>query len=133
MDLEREVRRLRAWNCVWMGVVLLCAIWGLWAGPVLEGVRHPPLRLVRDADTVRLSATSDGPFVVTALVSSGSSEPEKRWAALDPPLIIVDSHGGEVSLRDLAWRDYLGTATNPPRQDQPLRALYLRPEVAQPR
>ena len=84
---------------------------------------------------LRFASASDGPYVITHLVTYGpQGEPDKATARLEPPLIIVDSAGTNLPIdkfNSLRWFDYLGRALNAPKAGTKIHALYYRPTVSE--
>lgn len=134
MDVEREIRKLKRWNAVCVTTLILIVGW-MAGARVIESFRESmrTLEYSRDGDVLRLSASTDGPFVVTHISVEGYPEPGKLWAALPEPLAIIDSHGGYVDLSKLNWYDYMGEPANPPGSQTPLEALYFVPKFAEKR
>lgn len=126
MDLEREVIRLRKWNHFWIScaVLIILGSVAVWQFSKAQSMMFQ-LELSRNLDDVRLSAASDGPFVVTHLAAYET----KTWARVEP-IAIIDSAGGYLSLKGLTWYDLNDEVTNPPGPDTELRAFYFKPEVA---
>lgn len=82
-----------------------------------------------------VNTTSDRPFVVTHLTSTGYSDSDKRVAPLPRAMACVDSAGLIIpKVADLDWRNTRGEADTPPPSSS-IRILFLRPEVlgAEPR
>lgn len=102
-----------------------------WLRGELLALRTPHVR--RDDQEVVVTASNDGPYVITHLIASGTGESEKRWAAIDPPVAYVDSAGARISLEGLRWRDVRGLPADPPPPNASLRALYVVPSVASER
>jgi len=117
-------------------LIVIALLWAAWHffGSQLEGLKHHPLRLRSTEDGLRLTSSNDGPYVVTHLTTGlANSESEKRTAALNPPLAIIDSHGGTITKEDFAklkWVDLGGEPATAPGIADHLEALYFRPERA---
>jgi hypothetical protein len=134
MDVEVEVTRLRS-RVRWLTGFLSFATVGLvvvvWLRGEFAAVGLPHVR--RDGQVVVVTSSNDGPFVITHLIASGTSEAVKRWAAIDPPVAYIDSGGARISLEGLHWRDSRGEPADPPSPNAPLRVLYVVPAVASER
>jgi len=117
---------LVAWVFLWYAAQALSS--------QLEGSKHPPLRLHSTEDGLRLTSSNDGPYVITHLTTGhANSESEKRTAALNPPMAIIDSHGGTITKAEFAklkWVDLRGEPATAPGIADHLEALYFRPERA---
>lgn len=134
MDMGRKLNRLQvSVTFLWVIVAIVGAIAGMRALIYDTQERTQALHCTLDpaTDEVRVSASSDGPFVVFGLAASGESTGDKRWAPFTVPLTITDSAGASVKLADLKWVDYLGQPSTPP-VGRPLTALYVRPLRAKP-
>ena len=87
------------------------------------------LRWVGDG-SVKLSATKDGPFIVTHLANY---EAGKVVAALPQPIAIIDSGGETISadtITKLVWRECVnGEIVDAPPKDL-IVALYFQAEIA---
>lgn len=133
-DRLGALRRRVGWHTFWItlfAVLLLAFPVARWITSLLDRTNAPMIR--RDGDRIYLTASSDGPFVVTHLYVRGDAS-EKRTAALTPALALIDSDGTTgLSISSLVWRDIRGERTAPPGEDSIIRALYYRAEKALPR
>lgn len=131
MDVEGEIQRLR-YRVRWLTGFLSFAVVGVAVGTWLRGelAALGAPHAWRDGQEVVVTASNDGPYVITHLIASGTGESEKRWAAIDPPVAYVDSAGARISLEGLQWRDVRGQPAAPPPPTASLRALYVVPSVA---
>lgn len=130
MDAQREIRKLKAWNALYVSLLVVAGAWYGMQQWLLEPLATPKVRIV-EPGRARISSMSDAPFVVTHLVTGPvDSESEKRWAALPEPAASIDSSGVEVDLAGLEWRDLRGEPADAP--DGPLHALYIRVRRAGP-
>lgn len=80
--------------------------------------------------SLRLSSSSDGPFIVTHLAAYGTSEAEKATAALPEPVAITDSAGASLkpdAMKKLVWRSSTTGEKMPAPEPKNIVALYYRP------
>lgn len=130
-----ELRRLIAWNALWrsMMIVVILGLWIAWmvAGRVEAGRQLHCYRT--DDGTLVIDAPSDGPYIVTHIVTAGGSDMARSYAALVPPLAVLDRAGAAIpakTLVQLRWRSAVDGETVPHPQGQPLTILYHRPHSA---
>lgn len=129
---DPAVRSLIGWNRFWLAVLILAGL-ALWAASQLNEAlewrrQHLEARLWEAK--LSLAPLSDGPFVITHLVSRSESPPYVRYALLPQPVVIVDSEGTSVDsavLGKLVWRDKMHRRVPAPPSDAVIRALYQRP------
>jgi hypothetical protein len=132
---DTQVRRLVVWNRLWLGLFIAVLLgWAgvLWINHFIEN--H--VRAIRvywmDDGGIKLSSSSDGPFVVTHLAKVATSEQEKSVVRLSPPIVIVDSFGAIISKSEfdgLKWHGYMGDAHPPPAVGTAIQAFYYKPLV----
>lgn len=126
MDLEREVRRLKCWNALFLGLLAsgLVGFEAWWRlSPALGRVQVE----VR-GDLLHIIHLSDGPFVVTHVVGRTTDHTKRRVAALDPPLAFLESGSTDIETKNLTWQNDQGKPAAAPSVD--FEALYFIPEKA---
>jgi hypothetical protein len=126
MELERQMRRLLLWNRFWLSLLIMTALaWGVHSFIAAETQDTYTLTERWDGQGLKLSALTDGPFVITHLVDRRT----RSWAALPSPIAVVDSHGVYIPINDvkkLHWQDYLGQPCPFPATNARITALYYR-------
>lgn len=134
---EHHIRRLVFWNRFWLILFLLLLVGGgiAWLDHFISNTLHP-LRVHWMQDgSIRLSSSSDGPFVVTHLSKVALSEGSKAVAQISPPIVIVDSAGATLSRDDVArlkWYSYIGEPQPALAAGTPIVAFYYRPVTTEP-
>lgn len=127
MEQDWQIRKLQRWNRFWVCLVVIAAL--TWAGHSIIDAQSQGISVLYgtwDGQGLKLSAMTDGPFVVTHLVDQYG----KTWAALPRPIAVVDSHGSYIPVEDmkkLRWQDYLGQPCPFPVKNANISAFYYRP------
>jgi len=133
MEPQRQISRLRrSLTALWL-IVLAGLGWYGWfsLSDRLELARQS-IHVVHENGVLRIESASDGPFVVFGVATDKASTEDERWAVLDKPLFIVESHGGTIDIAKLTWFDYDGRLAKAP-VDQNLVALYVAPSIGEQR
>jgi hypothetical protein len=124
---EREIRRLVIWNRLWLAGLILVSVW-YGAARLIASAQASlyQLRPSWDGEVLRLTAPSDGPFVVTHLVNRSN----QSTAPLPHPLGYIESHGVYITgdeYKKLEWRSMYGEKIAGPPVGAKVTALYYRP------
>ena len=127
MEENWQIRKLQLWNRFWVCLLVIATL--TWAGKHFIDAQTRDLYTLHDTwdgQGLKLSAMSDGPFVVTHLVDRYS----KTWAALPRPVAVVNSHGAYIPVEEmqkLYWQDYLDQPCPFPLKNADIKALYYLP------
>jgi hypothetical protein len=87
-------------------------------------------------DGMMLYAGGDGPFVITHIVTNGSSEGEKAVAVLPEPIAILNSDSSRKitleTFKRLVWRSALTGEVVPAPKERAISALFYNVKFTKP-
>ena len=126
MDLAQEIARLRRWN----GFFLICflVLLGAWFyGAGLERLQkeYRKVKVRRTGDELSVYSLSDGPYLLTHVVSYGYSESDLRWAILKEPVLVIGSGGAGIDLTELEWKVGGSQPTAMPPESADIDVLFV--------
>ncbi len=131
MDFEREIRKLKTWNRIFVScLVLAVCAWLLSFFLVSTQLFMRELKYSRNGNSLRVGSSTDGPYLVTHVAWYDVDTGDKRWAALPNAVLIVDSWGAEIDLSSLKWMDYHGQPAEKPEDYGRLEVIYFVPSRA---
>jgi len=130
-DMDRQIRRLRSriQSLTALFVVFLLGWFGWVKFTDLMTFRP---RIHVDGGNIRFSMSNDGPYVITHVTASGDSGGDLRWAPLNPPMAVIDSHGADIDTSKLTWYDLWGKKADAPPKEAKFSLLYYQPDRVKP-
>lgn len=129
MDLhDQQIQKLIAWNIFWLVFLAVCFLGcGLfgWGYSALNNATSLKLRTT-DSGDLRFSSGSDGPFIITHLITY-ESEWGRAAAALPEPIAFYDSGGVSITrkeIQSLNWINSQGDSVKAPDSSK-IKVLYF--------